>query len=48
MPFDTDMGWISHCKMQQTMKKVQIVLTQVVANRTSLKALFYWPSLLYM
>ena len=32
-----DVGWISHCEMQQTTKKVKIVLSQVMANRTSSK-----------
>ena len=44
-PKTSDVGWISHCKKKQTMKKYKMVLMQVVANRTSSKALPYWPSL---
>ena len=40
-----DLGWVSHCEMQLTMKIIPLVLTQVVANRTSSKALSYQPSL---
>ena len=46
MPKTPDnVGWISHCEKTQTMKKYKMVLTQVLANRTSSKALSYWPSL---
>ena len=47
-PKTSDVGWISHCEKKQTVKKYKIVLTQVVANRTSLQALSYQPSLGFM
>ena len=43
-----DVGWISHCEKKQTVKKYKMVLMQVVSDRTSLKALSYWPSLSLM
>ena len=41
-----DVGWISHFeKNALTIKKYKMVLTQVVADRTSLKELSYWFNL---
>ena len=34
-PGTSDVGWISHSKKKQTVKKYQIVLMQVVADSTS-------------
>ena len=35
-PETSDVGWTSHWEKKQTAKKYKMVLTQVVADRTSL------------